>query len=83
MSRVNKRKNDIDAQNIIKEIKAAQLEIKVAENFFDFVDDPELIDVAIYDLEAKKSRYSYLIKIAKERGIKNSLKDCLVEAMAK
>lgn len=83
MSRMNKRKNDIDAQNIIKEIKAAQLEIKVAENFFDFVDDPELIDVAIYDLEAKKSRYSYLIKIAKERGIKNSLKDCLVESMAK
>lgn len=83
MSRVKKNSNDIDRDNIIKEIKAAQLEIRTAESFFDFVNDPELIDVAIYDLEAKKSRYSYLIRMAKEKGVKNSLKDCLVEAMAK
>ena len=55
----------------------------MTESFFDFVSDPELIDVAIYELEAKKSRYAYLIRMAKEKGIKNSLKDCLVEAMAK
>lgn len=76
-------KADIERDNIIREIKAAQLEIKTAESFFQFVSDPELIDVAIYDLEAKKSRYSYLIRMAKEKGVKNSLKDCLVEAMAK
>ena len=45
--------------------------------------DPELVDVAIYNLEAKKSRYRYLIKIAKEKGIKKSLKESLIEAMAK
>ena len=45
--------------------------------------DPELVDVAIYNLEAKKSRYRYLIKIAKENGIKKSLKESLIEAMAK
>ncbi|MGL5507447.1 MAG: DUF2508 family protein [Paraclostridium sp.] len=83
MSRVKRNDNDRDRENIIKEIKAAQLEIRIAESFFDFVSDPELIDVAIYDLEAKKSRYSYLIRMAKEKGVKNSLKDCLVEAIAK
>ena len=41
------------------------------------------MDVAIYNLEAKKSRYRYLIKIAKEKGIKKSLKESLIEAMAK
>ena len=83
MSRAKRNKSNIDSENIIKEIIAAQLEIKTAESFFDFVSDPELIDVAIYELEAKKSRYAYLIRMAKEKGIKNSLKDCLVEAMAK
>ena len=32
---------------------------------------------------AEKSRYRYLIKIAKEKGIKKSLKESLIEAMAK
>ena len=57
MSRAKRNKSNIDSENIIKEIKAAQLEIKTAENFFEFVSDPELVDVAIYELEAKKSRY--------------------------
>ena len=83
MSRRNTNKDDIEREKIIKEIKVAQLEIKTAESFFHFVNDPELIDVAIYELEAKKSRYSYLIRMAKEKGVKNSLKECLVEAMAK
>ena len=47
------------------------------------VSEPELVDVAIYDLEAKKSRYAYLIRLAKEKGIKKSLKESLIEAMAK
>ena len=72
-----------EKENIIKEIKKAQTDVAVAEKFFQFVSDPELVDVAIYNLEAKKSRYRYLIKIAKEKGIKKSLKESLIEAMAK
>ena len=83
MPRIKSKKTNIENEKIIKEIKAAQLEIKNAENFFQYVSDPELVDVAIYDLEAKKSKYSYLIRKAKENGVKNSLKDCLIEAMAK
>lgn len=83
MSRRNIIKHDMEREKIIKEIKAAQLDIRTAEHFFQFANDPELIDVAIYELEAKKSRYSYLIRMAKEKGVKHSLKECLVEAMAK
>ncbi|WP_195948449.1 DUF2508 family protein [Paraclostridium bifermentans] len=83
MPRKKTLKYDIENKRIIKEIKAAQLEIKHAENFFQFVSDPELVDVAIYDLEAKKSKYSYLIRVAKEKGIKNSLEECLIESLAK
>lgn len=76
-------KRNKENEKIIEEIKVAQSEIKCAENFFQYVSDPELVDVAIYDLEAKRSKYSYLIRKAKENGVKNSLKDCLIEAMAK
>lgn len=83
MSKRNKLVRDREKDKIIKEIKKAHTEVKTAENFFQVVIEPELIDVAIYELEAKKSRYQYLIKIAKEKGIKKSLKESLIDAMAK
>ena len=83
MSTKKKIEKELAKENIIKEIKKAQTDVAVAEKFFQFVSDPELVDVAIYNLEAKKSRYRYLIKIAKEKGIKKSLKESLIEAMAK
>lgn len=83
MSKRNKIEKDREKQKIMKEIKRAQVEVKAAEHFFQFVSDPELVDVAIYDLEAKKSRYRYLIRMAKEKGIKKSLQESLIEAMAK
>ena len=43
----------MDLENIITEIKKAQTDVAVAEKFFQFVSDPELVDVAIYNLEAK------------------------------
>ncbi|MBO3446168.1 DUF2508 family protein [Clostridium sp. CCUG 7971] len=83
MSKRNKIDKDKEKQKIMKEIKRAQVEVKTAEHFFQFVSDPELVDVAIYDLEAKKSKYRYLIRMAKEKGIKKSLKESLIEAIAK
>lgn len=41
-----------------------------AENFFHSVSDPDLIDHAIYKLEATKARYVYLLKQAKAEGIR-------------
>ena len=83
MSHKKKIERELEKENIIKEIKKAQIDIVTAEKFFQFVNEPELVDVAIYNLEAKKSRYRYLIKVAKEKGIKKSLKESLIEAIAK
>jgi hypothetical protein len=51
-------------------IDKAKQEMYDAQNYFDNVADPELIDHAIYKMEAAKSKYAYLIKQAKENGIK-------------
>ena len=48
----------------------AQQEMYDAENFFDNVVDPELIDHAIYKMEAAKSKYIYLLKQARDKNIR-------------
>ena len=83
MSKKSKLEKEKDKQKLIREIRRAQIDVETAEHFFQFVSDPELVDVAIYELEAKKSRYRYLLRLAKEKGIKKSLKESLIDAMAK
>lgn len=48
------------------EIKKAHADWRAAENYFDNVDDPDLIDFAIYDMEAAKKKYVYMLKKARE-----------------
>lgn len=40
---------------------------QAAQNYFDNVADPDLIDFAIYDMEAAKKRYVYMLKKAREQ----------------
>jgi len=54
-------------------VKQAYEEWQGAENFFHSVTDPDLVDHAIYKLEATKSRYIYLLKQAKANGIRMNL----------
>jgi len=44
-----------------------------AQNYFDNVSEPDLVDYAIYRLEAAKKRYMYLMKQARTSGISNEL----------
>ena len=49
-------------------VEQARLEWRSARNRFDQISDPDLIDHAIYDLEAAERRYIYLLKKAREEG---------------
>jgi hypothetical protein len=51
-------------------LHSAQQEMYDAENFFDNVVDPELVDHAIYKMEAAKTKYVYLLKQARDKNIK-------------
>jgi len=48
------------------DVRRAYSQWQAAENYFDSVDDPDLIDFAIYDMEAAKKKYVYLLKKARE-----------------
>jgi len=55
-----------DSNAYAEDVKRAFSDLKAAENYFDIVDDPDLIDFAIYDLEAAKKKYAYMLKKARE-----------------
>ncbi len=48
------------------DVKRAYAIWQAAQNYFDNVADPDLVDFAIYDMEAAKKRYVYMLKKARE-----------------
>jgi hypothetical protein len=42
-----------------------------AQNFYENVSDPDLIDFAIFDMEAARRRYMYMLKMARTGERKN------------
>lgn len=59
-----------DSEALVGMVQKAHEEWQDAEKFFNSITDPDLIDHAIYRLEAAKSRYIYLLKLAKKEGAK-------------
>lgn len=55
---------------LLSVITKAHQELFDAENFFDNVIEDELVDHAIYRMEAAKSKYIFLLKKAKDKGLK-------------
>lgn len=55
--------------NITEDIDKAIRDIESAQMMFETVNNPTLIEVAIYTEQAAKRRLDFLIKEAKERGI--------------
>ncbi len=49
-------------------VEQARREWQSARDKFDQISDPDLVDHAIYNIEAAERRYIYLLKKAKEEG---------------
>ena len=54
---------------LIEDMEIAKMEIKVARSMFNNVNDDKLIELAIYSENVARTRYEYLLAIARERGI--------------
>ncbi len=54
-------------------LNEAHQKLTEARNLFARVDDPEMIDYAIFNLKAAEKRYNYLIKIMKKENCTKSL----------
>ncbi len=58
-----------EEEEILESLKEAHREWKNKEEYFQSVTDPDLVDHAIYELEASKIKYIYLLKKVKETNI--------------
>lgn len=58
-----------EEQQLMQSISKAHAECQMAENRFNQATDPDLIDQAIYDMMAAKTKYAYLLKSAKEMNL--------------
>ena len=56
-------------KELIMAVNDARQEWYNAQNLFDHAEDPDLIDHAIFALEAAQKKYVYLHKKAKEMGL--------------
>lgn len=55
--------------DIMENLESAWREWRYAEAYFNSVQDPDLIDHAIFYMGATEKKYTYLLKQAKENGI--------------
>ncbi|MFT9494482.1 YaaL family protein [Anaerosolibacter sp.] len=63
-----------DEEKMLENIRQAHDEWRNAEAYFQMVTDPDLIDYAIYRLEAAKIKYTYLMKLARETGLRGIIR---------
>ncbi|HOQ00113.1 MAG TPA: DUF2508 family protein [Acetivibrio clariflavus] len=67
-------KDAFETQNLIDSITKAKKEWIEASEDFNYAVDKEMIDYFTYKIKAYEARYEYLLRIAKEKGIKYDAK---------
>ncbi|WP_196001855.1 DUF2508 family protein [Clostridium sp. 1001271B_151109_B4] len=75
---VHYKDNDTIDNKILNEMHEAIIELEVAEAMFNSVNDPKLIEAAIYREEAAKKKVDYILSVAKEQ-YSNMKKEAEVE----
>ena len=54
---------------LLQSLQYARREIHETDRLFNQISDAEAVDYASYNLLAAKSKYSYLLKLAKEKNV--------------
>jgi hypothetical protein len=54
---------------LLNELEVAQKEWGYANQYFNLVSDPDLVDLAIYNIGVTEKKYLYLLKKARESGV--------------
>lgn len=67
-------------EKLAKDIREICKEMECAYSVFEQEADEDLIDAAIYRLEALKAKYRYLIRQAKSQNLQTSALPCVYKA---
>ena len=66
----NKREYSDEDITLLNNIQETVKEMEVARDLFNAVSDPKLIELAIHAEDAARTRYDYLISIAKSKDLR-------------
>ena len=70
---IMKKKNiNEDDEQLISEIRRISEALTLAYERFELQSDNDLVEATIYEIEALKARYRYLLALAKQRNLKSS-----------
>ena len=56
-------------RQLLEDLDHVSLRLEQIRESYDMTSEPELVDALIYEEKALKSRFDYLIRIAKEKNI--------------
>lgn len=65
------KKTKEENNDILKKLNEIEVLIDTNNNIFNYATEPELIDGVIYELNSLHKKYTYYIKMCKDRGIIN------------
>lgn len=60
---------DQGCPELLQAVAQAHREWEMAKRIFESVTDPDLVDYAIYQVQAAQKHYTYLLRRAKEEGL--------------
>ena len=58
--------------DLLQTVEAARQEWLFAQKYYNDVSDPELVDHAVYQMQAAEKKYTYLLRQARLQGITHS-----------
>lgn len=67
---MKKSKYTEEQKRLLNAVDKAIEDLNIARQYFNAVNDPRLVDYAIYMEEAAKAKYMYLLNEAKKSGLK-------------
>ena len=67
MRRVRENAGMMEYQRLAAEIRQANEEMQIMYQKLSFVTEPDLIDAAIFQLNATQKRYEYLVSLCKQK----------------
>ena len=73
--RFRKRNEKSDDQLLLEELHRLHKELDRAYDCFELLSDGDLVEAAIFEIEALKARYRYLLCLAKQRNIRSETRE--------
>ncbi|MBQ7101250.1 MAG: DUF2508 family protein [Clostridia bacterium] len=66
---LNRKKADEENINLINEIQDISRALERAYELFELQSDSDLVEATIFEIEALKARYRYMLALAKEQNL--------------